>query len=49
MSKSALPVPGASLPALTIESVSAKAMAELAVILRDPNPIHLDREAALFS
>ena len=45
MSKSALPVPGESLPALTIESVSAKAMAELAVILRDPNPIHLDREA----
>lgn len=45
MSKPKLPAAGESLPPLTIESVSAKAMADLAVILRDPNPIHLDRQA----
>jgi acyl dehydratase len=30
----------------TLEAVSAAAMQELAVIFADPNPIHLDHEAA---
>lgn len=45
MTKSGNPRPGDTLPERTIDAVSADAMAELAVILRDPNPIHLDREA----
>lgn len=36
---------GDSLPSLRIESVSAEKMRELAVVLRDPNPIHLDPAA----
>ncbi|HET6507042.1 MAG TPA: hypothetical protein VFG42_09645 [Baekduia sp.] len=37
--------PGDVLPEHVVESVSAAAMAGLAVVLRDPNPIHLDRTA----
>ncbi len=37
---------GEELMPFTIESVSADAMAVLADILRDPNPIHLDPAAA---
>ncbi|KGB83316.1 MAG: hypothetical protein CL814_10505 [Confluentimicrobium sp.] len=35
---------GAELPAYRIESVSPETMKVWAPILRDPNPIHLDRE-----
>jgi 3-hydroxybutyryl-CoA dehydratase len=35
-------VAGASLEPWVLESVSAERMAELADVLRDPNPIHLD-------
>jgi acyl dehydratase len=37
--------PGAALPAYRIESVDPEAMKVWAVILRDPNPIHLDPAA----
>lgn len=37
--------PGTELGPLVIESVSAEAMKEVAVVLADPNPIHLDPEA----
>lgn len=37
--------PGAELGPLVIESVSAERMKTLAVVLADPNPIHLDPEA----
>lgn len=33
---------GDSLPSLRIESISAEKMRQLAGVLRDPNPIHLD-------
>ncbi|WP_116812385.1 MaoC family dehydratase [Steroidobacter cummioxidans] len=36
---------GDSLPSLRIESVSAEKMRQLAAVLRDPNPIHLDPAA----
>lgn len=36
---------GESLPNLRIESVSAEKMRQLAAVLRDPNPIHLDPAA----
>jgi acyl dehydratase len=36
--------PGTELGPLVIESVSAEAMKEVAVVLADPNPIHLDPE-----
>lgn len=39
------PSVGATLGPWTIESVSAEHMKTLAVILDDPNPIHLDAEA----
>jgi 3-hydroxybutyryl-CoA dehydratase len=35
-----------ALPPWELERVSAEAMRELAVLLDDPNPIHLDPEAA---
>lgn len=38
--------PGSSLGPLVIDSVSADGMKALAVVLDDPNPIHLDPEAA---
>jgi acyl dehydratase len=37
--------PGSELPPLVVESVSAEKMKDLAVLLDDPNPIHLDPEA----
>jgi 3-hydroxybutyryl-CoA dehydratase len=37
--------PGDELAPLVIESVSAENMKRLAVVLDDPNPIHLDPEA----
>lgn len=36
---------GDSLPVLRIESISAEKMRQLAAVLRDPNPIHLDPAA----
>ncbi|MBL8270338.1 MaoC family dehydratase [Steroidobacter sp.] len=36
---------GDSLPSLRIESISAEKMRQLADVLRDPNPIHLDPAA----
>ena len=36
---------GDSLPSLRIESISAEKMRQLAAVLRDPNPIHLDPAA----
>jgi acyl dehydratase len=38
--------PGAELGPWTVESVSAEAMHDTAVVLDDPNPIHLSGEAA---
>jgi acyl dehydratase len=35
---------GSELPPLAIESISAESMKTLAVLLADPNPIHLDPE-----
>lgn len=40
-----LPEPGTKLPPLRIEAVSPQTMKAWAPILRDPNPIHLDRAA----
>jgi acyl dehydratase len=37
---------GAALGPLVVESVDAEAMKDLAVLLADPNPIHLDAAAA---
>ena len=37
---------GDELAPFSVESVSAEAMAVLAEVLRDPNPIHLDPAAA---
>jgi acyl dehydratase len=36
---------GDSLPSLRIEAISAEKMRQLAAVLRDPNPIHLDPAA----
>lgn len=47
MNKSRPVEPGTRLLPLTIPSVSAEAMADLAEILRDPNPIHLDPAAVM--
>lgn len=38
------PAIGSALPAFTVASVSADAMRDWALFLRDPNPIHLDPE-----
>ncbi len=37
--------PGDTLPEWVMESVSAERMRTMAAILRDPNPLHWDREA----
>lgn len=39
------PIPGQKLPPLIVEAVSPDLMAEWAVFLDDPNPIHLDLAA----
>jgi acyl dehydratase len=40
-----LPQPGDALPQWSVESVPLEKMKILAAILRDPNPVHWDREA----
>jgi len=45
VSISAPPAPGDNIPEWVMESVSPERMRTMAAILRDPNPVHWDREA----